>query len=87
MVFRRVQSAPVKFLTAPAKNSSPILAFKFLNGEASKFRTFSLVPCERNPKVYEFSTGRNFVRYRVNVALVVTFVSVAARRHEFITFA
>ena len=31
-----VHSAPVKFSTVPAKNWSSILAFKFLNGEASK---------------------------------------------------
>ena len=32
-----VHSASVKFSTVPAKHSSPIWAFKYLKGEASKF--------------------------------------------------
>ena len=61
----------VKLLTAPAKNSSSILVFKFLNAWASKkFRTFGVVPYQRNAQTHEFSTGRKFVRYRVNIAIV-----------------
>ena len=44
-----VRRAPVQFSTVPAKNSSPILAFKFLTARRLNVRTLGVVSYVQNP--------------------------------------
>lgn len=59
------------FSTQSAKNLTSFLAFKFLNGEASKFLYDYVVPREQNTETCEFSTSLDFaVRCCVYVASI-----------------
>ena len=59
-----------------------IWSTKFWTLGRPNFRTFGVIPCERNAQTHEFSTGQKFVRYCVNVALVSSMQITPKRKYK-----